>query len=461
MPNSTGFPLPTDLGTRAKHVFGVGFEHVRLHDDHAANEASRNLSADAFATHNDVYFAQKLKFEPDFNKLELLGHELSHVVHQRSGLSSDGFHQRERALEQEADLGGKLFKENVSAKRALTSASGSGALDSAWIQRSEPKGKPDDDFDPKISNEVGPRKPNRPEDVAKIQRLLNEAGYNVGNSGVYDAATEKAIRDLQDKIITRDKKSWVPDGIVTPGKATWTELAKEYIVQAPETSKKGERPRTRFPIAVDVMIGPRGSTDKAMQYDAEAAVAAGLEVIQVKGMKGAAEGLKALYDQMLSVDNLYVSSHGNYDTPFIRIGSQKITAGNVNELAPLRNLLSDDTTLVLTGCHVGGGRAPDAAKKFVTSVADTLDVVVYASKSWVRSGTGVFDHGEAGSVVKPGTWISPTGESMPTNSWGVDKGVPRSQIHGREVDHQERPVAILRPRRRRRGQRGAPQLFVD
>jgi uncharacterized protein DUF4157 len=86
-------------------ALGDPLHDVRVHTDDTANRLATSVSARAFTTGSDVYFA-KGEYNPgssDGNRL--LAHELSHVVQQR-GAPTEGpltVSQPSDALEQEAD----------------------------------------------------------------------------------------------------------------------------------------------------------------------------------------------------------------------------------------------------------------------------------------------------------------------------------------------------------------------
>lgn len=65
--------------------FGTSFEGVRVHDDPAAHQLSRNISAKAFTTGNDIF----LGAGASASDRSLMAHELTHVVQQRE-MSSSG-----------------------------------------------------------------------------------------------------------------------------------------------------------------------------------------------------------------------------------------------------------------------------------------------------------------------------------------------------------------------------------
>jgi hypothetical protein len=86
-----GAPLPAELQARLEAHFGVRLDSVRVHSDAAAAVASEAIQARAFSTGTHVLFGQG-EFRPHTREgLELLAHEVTHVVQhlqQRTGAAS-------------------------------------------------------------------------------------------------------------------------------------------------------------------------------------------------------------------------------------------------------------------------------------------------------------------------------------------------------------------------------------
>jgi hypothetical protein len=72
-----------DAGTRAEMEagFGADFGDVRVHTDAESDALNRSISARAFTTGSDVFF----RSDASPGDRQLLAHELTHVVQQRSG----------------------------------------------------------------------------------------------------------------------------------------------------------------------------------------------------------------------------------------------------------------------------------------------------------------------------------------------------------------------------------------
>ncbi len=98
---------PLDGATREKVGGGLGdsLSDVRVHTDDTADKLASSVSARAFTTGSDVYFA-KGEYSPGSSEGDrLLTHELSHVVQQRGAPTSGPLQvsQPGDALEVEAD----------------------------------------------------------------------------------------------------------------------------------------------------------------------------------------------------------------------------------------------------------------------------------------------------------------------------------------------------------------------
>jgi Domain of unknown function (DUF4157) len=84
---------------------GDSLDDVRVHTDDSANALASSVSARAFTTGNDIYFAKGEHNPGSSDGQQLLAHELTHVVQQR-GASTSGpltVSQPGDALENEAE----------------------------------------------------------------------------------------------------------------------------------------------------------------------------------------------------------------------------------------------------------------------------------------------------------------------------------------------------------------------
>jgi Domain of unknown function (DUF4157) len=83
-----GEPLEEGVRTDLETKFGESFHDVRIHKDGEADALARSVSATAFTTGTDIYFAEG-KFNPDSAEgKELIAHEAAHVSQQRGGPTS-------------------------------------------------------------------------------------------------------------------------------------------------------------------------------------------------------------------------------------------------------------------------------------------------------------------------------------------------------------------------------------
>lgn len=111
---SFGHSLPPGVKGAAERFFGTGFDGVTI----AMGAEPRQLGAVAFTYGDQITLADNLKATPG-EWLELLGHELAHVVQQREGrvpvTMTLGRHaaNADAALEQEAGILGAMFAGGV------------------------------------------------------------------------------------------------------------------------------------------------------------------------------------------------------------------------------------------------------------------------------------------------------------------------------------------------------------
>jgi hypothetical protein len=85
-----GYGEPIEEGLRGdlETTLGESFHDVRIHKDGEADAIARSVSARAFTTGADIYFADG-EFKPDSAEgKELIAHEAAHVVQQRGAPTS-------------------------------------------------------------------------------------------------------------------------------------------------------------------------------------------------------------------------------------------------------------------------------------------------------------------------------------------------------------------------------------
>jgi hypothetical protein len=107
-PKSGGQPLPTEVRSKMEAAFGADFSDVRVHVGH---EASR-IGAIAYTWGSNIHFAPGHYNPNTLQGQKVLGHELWHVVQQKSGRVKNPFGGgvavvQDHALEAEADRMGE------------------------------------------------------------------------------------------------------------------------------------------------------------------------------------------------------------------------------------------------------------------------------------------------------------------------------------------------------------------
>ncbi len=123
---SQGQELPESTRRKMETSFGEDLKGVKIHRDQAAAKSASVLQAKAYTRGNDVYFG-KGQYSPESLKgLEILAHELTHVI-QCSGKSQGGLRKFERtdsAIEREArDVSSRIMGgQKTSVRRNANSA---------------------------------------------------------------------------------------------------------------------------------------------------------------------------------------------------------------------------------------------------------------------------------------------------------------------------------------------------
>jgi len=98
IPGGSGEPMDESTRMLMESRFDADFGDVRVHTDAQANASAENLSANAFTSGRDVYFARGQYAPTSSDGRHLLAHELTHTIQQRQGrepaiisqLSQDG-----------------------------------------------------------------------------------------------------------------------------------------------------------------------------------------------------------------------------------------------------------------------------------------------------------------------------------------------------------------------------------
>lgn len=86
--NSAGTPLSKEVLQKMESVFNADFSSVKIH---TGGYQAESIGALAFTTGNDIYFAQGQYNPHSPHGQRILGHELTHVVQQRSGRVKNPF----------------------------------------------------------------------------------------------------------------------------------------------------------------------------------------------------------------------------------------------------------------------------------------------------------------------------------------------------------------------------------
>lgn len=126
--------MPQDVQSQMESSFGADFSDVKIHTN---SQKASKMGAHAFAQGNNVHFAQG-KFDPSSKSgKQLIGHELSHVVQQRSGKVKPNMQMKgglalntEDKHENEADKQGALAAEGKPVQTKMASGSNNAQMSS-------------------------------------------------------------------------------------------------------------------------------------------------------------------------------------------------------------------------------------------------------------------------------------------------------------------------------------------
>jgi len=114
LPKKRNKDLPAETQDKMESAFGEDFSDVKIHSN--SNEASM-LNARAFTQGNEIHFASG-EFDPiSKSGQEILGHELSHVTQQRSGLVKGTHVENDYVVSNEETLETRADKEGQKAAR--------------------------------------------------------------------------------------------------------------------------------------------------------------------------------------------------------------------------------------------------------------------------------------------------------------------------------------------------------
>jgi len=99
----SGQPLSKETKNFFEPGFGQDFSRVRVHNDANAHHLARSINARAFTRGSDVVFGGGEYNPNSYNGKRLLGHELTHVVQQRSNLSRKNLSQKNMTFQKSSD----------------------------------------------------------------------------------------------------------------------------------------------------------------------------------------------------------------------------------------------------------------------------------------------------------------------------------------------------------------------
>src|SRR5262245_29230149 len=87
--SSPGHALSETARARFEPALGHDLSNVRIHSDQRAETSARSVSARAYTVGNHVVLGRAGGSRPDMDQDQVLAHELTHVVQQRSGPRSN------------------------------------------------------------------------------------------------------------------------------------------------------------------------------------------------------------------------------------------------------------------------------------------------------------------------------------------------------------------------------------
>jgi hypothetical protein len=87
---SSGQPLNSQVQAEMENATGQDLSGVQVHTSEESDAVNRQIGAKAFTTGSDIFFTSGSYQPGSSGGKELLAHELTHVVQQRSGVSGGG-----------------------------------------------------------------------------------------------------------------------------------------------------------------------------------------------------------------------------------------------------------------------------------------------------------------------------------------------------------------------------------
>ncbi|MFW6063009.1 MAG: DUF4157 domain-containing protein [Chloroflexota bacterium] len=101
-----GQRMPTSVRRSMERAFGADFGNVRVHTGSQSDRLNRAISARAFTTGSDIFFRQGAYDPHSRSGQQLLAHELTHVVQQRTGPAGS----LQRAIGMEFEINWQVYK---------------------------------------------------------------------------------------------------------------------------------------------------------------------------------------------------------------------------------------------------------------------------------------------------------------------------------------------------------------
>ncbi|MDF5714983.1 MAG: DUF4157 domain-containing protein [Rhizonema sp. NSF051] len=124
---SGGQPLADHVRKPMEQAFGADFSGVRVHNDRQSDQLNQSIQARAFTTGQDVFFRSGEYNPGNRGGLELIAHELTHVVQQKEG-----------AVRRQEKAAGKRVRIEEQAKHAIRSqGEGRGEIIQRYIRAGE------------------------------------------------------------------------------------------------------------------------------------------------------------------------------------------------------------------------------------------------------------------------------------------------------------------------------------
>ncbi|WP_040248009.1 DUF4347 domain-containing protein, partial [Psychroserpens mesophilus] len=174
---------------------------------------------------------------------------------------------------------------------------------------------------------------------------------------------------------------------------------------APQSNDKDkEKEKEKEKTKVNVLIGPKDKTwsgnektKDTKQKDVDAAMMnfisnakseSELIVIEATNIDDALVLLKEALGDDKEIENLFIASHGGYKNASFRIGNNGAngslyhawSVSNDKKLKKLGESLSDNSNVILMGCHAGSYH--NGGDKLVQNLSIALNATVYANQSW-------------------------------------------------------------------------------